>query len=107
MKVHRILCLGAALVIPQLALAKLPFANDIFGRIEGTLDFCVGANPKAAQKYQEGKKQLVRDVPPQEVADARKTKEYKDAYQLVKDEAAKMPKDKAAETCAAALEGDK
>ena len=107
MKIHRILCLGAALVIPQLALAKLPFSNDTFGKIEGTLDFCAEANPKAAQKYQEAKKQLVGNVPQQEVSEARKTQEYKDAYQLVKDEAAKMPKDKAAETCAAAVEGDK
>jgi len=107
MKIHRILCLGAAFVIPQLALAKLPFSNEVFGRIEGTFDFCAQANPKAAQKYQEGKKQFVRDVPEQEVAEARKTQEYKDAYEWVSGELAKVPKDKAAETCAAALEGDK
>jgi hypothetical protein len=107
MKIHRILCLGIAIVIPQLALAKLPFSNDAFGRIEGTLDFCAHADPQAAQKYQEGKKQMVRDVPEKEVAEARKTQEYKDAYQWMSTELGKVPKDKAAEVCAASLEGGK
>lgn len=107
MKIHRILCLGAAFVIPQLALAKLPFSNDAFGKIEGTLDFCAQANPQAAQKYQEGKKQMVRDVPEKEVAEARKTQEYKNAYQWVSAELGKVPKDKAVEACNAYLEGDK
>jgi hypothetical protein len=107
MKLHRILCLGAAIVIPQLALAKLPLSNDAFGRIEGTLDFCAQTDPQAAPKYQERKRSLVRDVPEKEVAEARKTQEYKDAYQWVSAELAKVPKDKAAETCAASVEGDK
>jgi hypothetical protein len=107
MKIHRILCLGAAIVLPQMALAKLPFSNDAFGRIEGTLDFCAQANPQAAQKYQEGKKQMVHDVPEKEVAEARKTQEYKDAYQWISGELAKQPQDKAVQACSAYLEGDK
>jgi hypothetical protein len=107
MKIYRILCLGATIVIPQLALAKLPFPNDAFGKLEGTLDFCAQANPEAAQKYQDAKKQMVHDVPEKEVAEARKTQEYKDAYQWTNDELAKVPKDKAVQACSAYLEGDK
>jgi hypothetical protein len=105
MKIHRILCLSAAFVIPQLALAKLPLPNDAFGKVEGTLDFCAQIDSKAAAKYQEQKKLLVRDVPPEEVAAARETTEYKDAYTEISDELGKLPKDKAAKTCAASLEG--
>ena len=61
MKIHRILCLGAALVIPQLALAKLPLPSDAFGRMEGTLDFCAQADPKGASTYQQAKKAVAGD----------------------------------------------
>jgi hypothetical protein len=105
MKIRRILWLGAAIVIPQLALAKLPMPNDAFGKIEGTLDFCAQVDSKSAEKYQEQKKVLVRDVPEKEVAEARESPEYKDAYTWITDELAKQPKDKAVKACAASLEG--
>jgi hypothetical protein len=28
MKIYRILCVASAMILPQLALAKLPFSND-------------------------------------------------------------------------------
>jgi len=107
MRIHRILCLGVALVIPQLALAKLPFPNDSFGKVEGTLDFCARTDEQAAPKYQERKKALVRDVPEKEVAEARQTQEYKEAYDAVSAELGKVPKEKVVEACTAFLEGDK
>ena len=107
MKIHRIVCLAAAIVIPQFALAKLPFSNDAFGRVEGTLDFCVQADPQAAPNYQAQKRQMVRDVPEQEVSEARSTQEYKDAYEWMSNELGKVPKDKAVQTCRVSLEGNK
>jgi hypothetical protein len=104
MNLHRILCLGAAMVVAQLALAKLPLPNDAFGKIEGTLDFCAQADPQGASKYQEQKKLVVGDAPEKDVAEARKTEEYKDSYQSVSDELAKVPKAKAVKTCKAGLE---
>lgn len=50
--------------------AKLPLPNDIFGRREGTFDFCAQANPQAAPQYQERKKAMVEDAPGQVVAEA-------------------------------------
>jgi len=107
MKIHRIVCLAAAIVVPQLALAKLPFSSEAFGKVEGTLDFCAQADPPAAPRYQEQKKHLVRDVPEQEVAEARSTQEYKDAYEWVSAEIGKQPKGKVVEACTAYLNGDK
>jgi hypothetical protein len=99
MKVNRILCLAAALVLPQLALAELPFPNDAFGKTEGILDFCTQVDPQDAPKYQEQKKALVRDVPKKEVEEARQTQEYREAYHSTSDELAKVPKDKAVKAC--------
>jgi hypothetical protein len=105
MKIHRILCLGAAFVIPQLALAKLPLPNDSFGKMEGILDFCGQTDPQAASKYQERKKVIAGDATEKEVAEARKTQEYKDGYQEISDQMAKVPKEKAVQACTAYLEG--
>jgi hypothetical protein len=107
MKVFRTLCLGAAVLIPQLALAKLPFPNDAFGRVEATLDTCAQADPVGAPKYQERKKALVKDVPEKEVAEARATQEYKDAYDATTTEIGKQPKDKVVEACTASLKDGK
>jgi hypothetical protein len=105
MKIYRILCLGAALVFPQLALAKLPFTNDAFGRVEGTLDFCAQADAQAAAKYEERKKSLVRDVPEKEVDEARQTQEYRDAYDWISAELGKVPKAQATKGCGDFLQG--
>ena len=107
MKIQRIVCLAAAILVPQLASAKLPFSNDAFGKVEGTLDFCAQADPQSAPKYQEQKKQLVRDIPEQEVSNARNRQEYKDAYEWISTELGKVPKNKAVESCRASLEGSK
>jgi hypothetical protein len=105
MNTRRILCLIAALLIPQLAGAKLPLPDNSLGKIEGILDFCAKADPQAAPKYQERKKLIVDDATEKEVADARKAQEYNDGYQEVSDKLAKVPKDKAVKACSAYLEG--
>jgi hypothetical protein len=107
MRIQRVLCLTAAIVLPQLALAKLPMTNDVLGKAEGTLDFCAQVDPPAASKYQERKKSLVRGAPEKEVVEARKTKDYKDGYDWIINELGKATKDQAVETCAAVLQGDK
>ena len=104
MKILRIVCLGAAFALPQLALASLPVPNDVFGRMEGALDFCAKVNPQSAAKYQEQKKVLVQGASEKEVAEARSSKEYKEGYDSAKDEMGKQPKDQAVKACAAALE---
>lgn len=107
MRIDRIVVLTAAILLSHFALAKLPITNDVFGKSEGTLDFCAQVNPQEAAKYQERKKSLVRGVPEKEVADARKTQEYKTAYEWITGELAKAPKDQALAACNAVLQGDK
>ena len=105
MKTTRILCLAGPILMAGLALAKLPFSNETFGRIEGTLDFCAQANPQAAPQYQERKKAMAGDVSEKEVAEARGTQEYKEGYEEVSAQLIKVPKDHAVAACKAFLEG--
>ena len=104
MKIHRMVLVCAAIMIPQLVDAKPPFTNDIFGRLEGTLDFCAKADPESAPKYRELAKLLVKDVPDKELTEARMTSEYKDSYEGIGTELAKVPKDQAIKACKSSLE---
>ena len=45
MRVHRVLCLGLAMAVPQLALAELSVSNAGLGQVEGILHFCAKADP--------------------------------------------------------------
>jgi hypothetical protein len=89
-----------------LALANLPFTNEAFGKIEGTLDFCVQADPQAAPEYEERKKLLVRDVPGREMDEARQTQEYLDAREWISAALGKVPKTQAVKACSDFLKGE-
>ena len=106
-KTLRNLCLGAVILIPQLALAELPLPIDIFGKIEGGLDFCSQVNPQSSAKYQEQKKALVQGASEKEISEARASTEYKEAYGATQDEMSKQPRDEAVKACAAAVETKK
>lgn len=103
MRLYRILCLSAVIALPQLALAKLP-PNSALGQVEGTLDFCAQVDPQSAAKYQELKRLLVQGEPEKEVAEARKTTEYKEAYDAISEALGKVPKDQAVKACTSLLE---
>jgi hypothetical protein len=105
MKIHRILFVCAAIAIPQLTVAKLPFTNDTFGKIEGTLAFCAETDPKAAAKYKERVKPLVQGASEKELAEARQTKEYKEAFDWIHGELGKVPKAQAVKACTDFLDG--
>lgn len=104
MKKQCLVALGAALALPLLAHAKLAFPNEVFGRIEASLDVCSQTDSKSASKYQEAKKALTQGATDDEVAKARASKEYKDGYSETSEEMSKQPSAELAKTCAAALE---
>jgi len=99
-----IVCLSVLLVLTSLAFAKLALPNDIFGRIEGSLDACAKADPQSASKYAEKKKELTQGATVQEIAEARASDDYKQGYAAGTDEIEKQSKDQAKKACAAALE---
>lgn len=72
--------------------------------MEGTLDFCAQIDSQSAAKYEERKKLLVQGEPEKDVAEARKTTEYKEAYDAIGEALGKVPKDKAVKACTSFLE---
>ena len=103
MKINRILLVCAAITVPQLIMAKLPFANDEFGKVERTLSFCSKLKPESAAKYQEIAKRYVGNATAKELAEARKTPEYKEAYESSGALLTSMPKEQVNEACSAFL----
>lgn len=107
MKIIPIVCVGLVIAIPELALAKLPFENSVFGKVESTLDYCSQVDPPMAPKYEAKKKALVEGLPEKEVAEARQTQEYKDGYNEAKTELSKQSKDEVTSTCKALVQSEK
>jgi hypothetical protein len=106
MKVCPILCLSIAIVLPQIAVAKLP-PNPAFGQLEGTIDYCAQADASSAAKYQELKKRLVDDVQEKEIVEARKTKEYKESYDAMSEALGKVPNEQVIKACRSLLDSKK
>ena len=107
MKIVRCLSLGAILLIPNLAGAELPMTNAAFGKVEGLIDFCAKTTPQNAEKFKEGRKQIAKGASENDVNEARKTPEYKEAYASMTGELAKVPKATAIEACSASMEQTK
>jgi len=105
MKRYGFLVLGALLALPLVAHGKSALPNDVFGRLEASLDVCSAGDPNSATKYQEAKKGLVQGATEEEIKAARDSQEYKDGYSSTKQELEKKPKAEVAKSCAAALEG--
>jgi len=107
MKIKKLIGFASAVMFCQFALAKMPFSNDMFGRVESTLDHCAQVDQGSAEKYAARKKELVKDATSAEVEAARNSDEYKIAYKEMSEQLAQMPKDDVMQACTAALQEKK
>jgi len=103
MKINRILFVCLAIAIPQLTMAKLPFSNDEFGKVRTHAQFLLRSQPESAAKYQEIVKRYVGKATAKELAEARKTPEYKAAYESSGELLSNLPKEQVNEACSAFL----
>jgi len=99
MKMRQILMVGLALPAMQPAHADVPFTSHSLGMVESTLAFCAESDAQAATKYQERAVLMVRAIPATELARARDSAEYKEAYSSIAATLAGLPKDQVKQTC--------
>ncbi len=104
MSVYRALSLCLAIGVPQLALAELPVSKQTLGQVDGILKYCAQANPRLAKSYEEQAALLIGKASAQELAEARKSDEYKQAYDSIRDQLSKLDKEHAAEACSGAAQ---
>ena len=105
MKYFRNFCLTAVLIaVPQMAPAAPPMEPMTLGGLEATVDFCKQVDSKSAAKYDELDKKFTEGMTEKEIADARASKDYKDAHAAITAALKKTPADKAVETCRGLLD---
>jgi hypothetical protein len=104
MRLHHVLGLAAVLTLSQPTPAASPIPPKALGPVEATVDFCIKADSKSADQYKQWGKSLVREMSEKELVAARNSDEYKEAYAGIKTELEKIPAEKAAGSCRAALE---
>ena len=105
MTIQRILCLTALIGVADVALADPPISNHSLGVLEGTAAFCAELDPEAAAKYQERAKRYVAGMQEKQVAEARDSGQYKEAYQSAGATLSAMSKDQAKKACSGLLQG--
>jgi hypothetical protein len=74
------------------------------GHIEAVVKFCSHAQPQLAARFQERLKSATPRASQEDIAKARKSKEYGQAHDAAEEELGKIPKEKAGEACRSALE---
>ena len=99
LEILSVVCLGAVIAAAQVVAADLPFTPAGLGHLEGALDSCARAIPKAAAEYNQQKERLVQGVSDKDLADVRAAGEYQGAYEAISDQLEKVSKDQAAEAC--------
>jgi len=98
-KIFSIVCVSAALAVPQLAVAAQPPAPADLGQMESMLDSCATAKPKDAENYKKQRKKLTEGVPEAEVTKIRESDTYKEAYKAIQERFQQASSDEVDETC--------
>ena len=86
------------------ALAQAQLDGWTLGHIETVVRFCSEVEPQQTSKYEQRLKAATDNASEADIAKARKTREYEQAREAVREELARMPKEKAGEACRSALE---
>jgi hypothetical protein len=107
MKIHRILCLGIAIALPELAFAEIPFDIQTLAQIDGVIDYCSQLKPETADVYKQLGKLMEKSVPEKDLEAARNSKDYKEARKSVSEGISKVNKEEAAKSCSDFLKADK
>jgi len=106
MKLYYVLGLATFAVLSQFTLAAPAIPSSALGQVEATINFCVRADAKSADRYKEWGKAIVAGMSEKELAEARESAEYKENYSAITSQLDKLPTDKAVESCRAAVGGN-
>jgi hypothetical protein len=104
-KIFFVVCISAALAIPQLAIAAQPPAPAELGQLEGILDTCSRANPKSAADYKKQREKLTAGVADKELTRIRSSQEYKEAYSSIRERIDHATSDEVNQACHLLLGG--
>ena len=108
MRASRILCVLAAVVLPQLAAAEdhgqqgqISISPQALGIVEAVLNYCSEVDPRDAATFQAERKNLLGGASGDAAEDLRGSSAYRESYHLISDALKGLAKGQAAQTCAA------
>ncbi len=101
MKVSRILCLCAAVALPQFAAAESAADAQGMAIVQAVLSFCAKVDPKNAASFQAQERNVVPGGSEKQLESVRESGAYKQAFKSITDVLEELPRSAAAQTCAA------
>lgn len=108
MKLQEVVCAAVAIVsLSILTPAATAPPPQVIGQVEAIVTSCSQADRRSADEYQELERKATRNMSEKELADVRKSPEYKDSYDAMTAEFGKTPANKVVEACRTFLKNDK
>jgi len=101
LKMFSIVCISAALAIPQVRAGEKPPAPAALGQLESILDSCAAAKPKESENYKKQRAKLTEGVPEKDVAKIRDSEEYKQAYTAIRERFDQASSEEVDQACSA------
>jgi hypothetical protein len=88
----------------QTARAELPMSGAVLGHMEAVLEHCGRVSPANGELYKQLVKVLTGDAKDEELAEVRKSAEYREAHDAATDELDAQPKEKSQKACVEGME---
>ncbi len=106
MKASRILCVCAAVVLPQLAAAEdhrgqVNISAQALGIVDAVLNYCTQVDPRDTALFQAQRKSVLNGSSEDAVEGLRGSRAYRGSYDLIEDALKGVSRSEAAQTCAA------
>ncbi len=99
------ICMLAALgSVSQAARADLPVSRAVLGQLEAVFEHCGRVTPASAERYKEIAKALTGNAKDKDLAEARKSAEYRDAHDAASEQIGNLPKEESDKACAEGLQ---
>lgn len=99
---------GACLVVPAVAGADAPQPSPhALGVAEGVVNYCGSVDPASAEQVRQVIKQLMQGASEEQLAEVRKSDDYRKAYDSVGDFTAKIDPRNAKQFCSGTLAASK
>ena len=106
MKASRILCVCAAVVLPQLAAAEdhrsqVNISPQALGIVESVLNFCSRVDPHDAASFEAQRKNLLSGSSQDSIEGLRGSSAYRSSYDMISDALKGISRSEGAQICAA------
>ena len=84
--------------------ADLPVSRAVLGQLEAVFEHCGRVSPASAERYKEFAKALTGNAKDKDLAEARKSAEYRDAHDAASEQIGNLPKEESDKACAEGLQ---